>query len=91
MAGLGLLHEHRLGDWHQRDLAHRLSDARATLMAIDLEDLKTRVNQFNALELPGQPMMMHMGTSYLVNDLWRALRERFEADAVSKPAKGDGR
>jgi hypothetical protein len=60
-------------------------------MAIDLEDLKRRVDQFNMLELPGQPMMMHMGTSYLVNDLWRALKERVEADAVSKPAQEDGR
>lgn len=34
-------------------------------------DLQTRVQQFNALELPGQPQGMHMGTSYLVNDLWR--------------------
>jgi hypothetical protein len=37
-------------------------------------ELKTRVDQFNALELPGQPRSMHMGTSYLVNDLWRELR-----------------
>ena len=46
----------------------------------NLEDLKTRVNQFNALSLPGQPMVMHMGTSYLVNDLWRALNAIVEAD-----------
>ena len=37
------------------------------------EELKKRVDQFNMLELPGQPMMMHMGTSYLMNDLWRDL------------------
>lgn len=33
--------------------------------------LKERVRQFNLSSLPGQPMAMHMGTSYLVNDLWR--------------------
>ncbi len=37
--------------------------------------LEERVQQFNSLRLPGQPMGMHMGTSYLVNDLWRALKE----------------
>lgn len=47
------------------------------------DDLKERVDQFNALELPGQPKMMHMGTSYLVNDLWReveSLRKQFVTD-----------
>jgi hypothetical protein len=46
------------------------------------EDMKERVDKFNRLELPGQPIMMHMGTSYLVNDLWREverLRERVHA------------
>lgn len=37
--------------------------------------LRERVRQFNALELPGQPMATHMGTSYLVNDLWDANKE----------------
>jgi hypothetical protein len=40
-------------------------------MADDLED---RVHKFNAMELPGQMQMMHMGTSYLVNDLWREVK-----------------
>lgn len=40
--------------------------------------LAERVEQFNCMELPGQPMMMHMGTSYLVNDLWRSHREMQE-------------
>jgi len=35
-----------------------------------MDDLAKRVNQFNMRSLPGQPMVMHMGTSYLVNDLW---------------------
>ena len=38
-----------------------------------IEALKKRVGQFNTLELPGQPQGMHMGTSYLVGDLLRAL------------------
>lgn len=33
------------------------------------KSLNERVLQFHKLELPGQPMMMHMGTSYLVSDL----------------------
>lgn len=36
--------------------------------------LGERVRQFQCLELPGQSMMMHMGTAYLVGDLWRALQ-----------------
>lgn len=35
-----------------------------------MDDLKDRVEKFRALELPGQPMLVHMGTSQLVNDLW---------------------
>lgn len=46
----------------------------AGLIAV-AEGLKSRVDKFNALELPGQPMMMHMGTSYLVGDLWNVTRE----------------
>jgi hypothetical protein len=42
------------------------------------ESLEDRVNKFNALELPGQPKMMHMGTSYLVNDLWREVKQLTE-------------
>ncbi|MDI3563520.1 hypothetical protein [Bradyrhizobium sp. Arg816] len=39
------------------------------------DDLKQRVEQFQTLSLPGQPMGMHMGTLHLVNDLWRALAQ----------------
>lgn len=39
-----------------------------------MSDLKERVDKFNGLSLPGQPMAMHMGTSYLVNDLWREVQ-----------------
>jgi hypothetical protein len=33
------------------------------------DELLERAMQFGLLELPGQPQMMHMGTSHLVNDL----------------------
>jgi hypothetical protein len=49
-------------------------------------DLEKRVRQFHCLELPGQPQGMHMGTSYLVGDLWsevQRLRELlFERGAM---------
>lgn len=35
-----------------------------------MEDLETRVKQFRSMSLPGQPIGMHMGTAYLINDLW---------------------
>jgi hypothetical protein len=38
------------------------------------DELKERVDKFHALQLPGQPMMMHMGTSHLVSDLWQEIR-----------------
>lgn len=37
--------------------------------------LEERVRMFNMLSLPGQPMSMHKGTSYLVNDLWDEVRK----------------
>ncbi|MBB20239.1 MAG: hypothetical protein CMP20_12370 [Rickettsiales bacterium] len=37
--------------------------------------LDERVMQFQMLELPGQPMMMHMGTSHLVQDLHREVKQ----------------
>lgn len=36
-----------------------------------MDDLRDRVEKFQTLSLPGQPMGMHMGTLTLVNDLWR--------------------
>ena len=35
------------------------------------DDLKERVESFMALELPGQPQSMHIGSLNLVSDLWR--------------------
>lgn len=40
-----------------------------------IDDLEQRVRLFETLQLPGQPRMMHMGTGYLVGDLWEAVRE----------------
>ena len=40
----------------------------------DKPDLATRFQQFVRMELPGQPRVMHIGTSYLVNDLWREVQ-----------------
>ena len=39
-----------------------------------MKDLEERVYKFQTGELPGQPMSMHMGTSYLVNDLWKEVK-----------------
>lgn len=46
-------------------------------MSIDakVKDLIERVALFHMLSLPGQPQGMHMGTSYLVNDLLRTVEE----------------
>lgn len=46
-------------------------------------DLEQRVQQYRTFELPGQPMATHMGTSYLINDLWKEVeRLRAELDAL---------
>lgn len=50
------------------------------------DDLEKRVNDFNSLCLPGQPMAMHMGTNYLVNDLWREVKRlRSNAQNMNSP------
>lgn len=49
-----------------------------------MDELEKRVQQFNSLSLPGQPMGMHMGTSYLVNDLWREI-QRLRAEQSVHP------
>lgn len=53
-----------------------------------MDDLKTRVDQFNSLSLPGQPMGMHMGTMYLVNDLWREIEKLRELVPAPPPDNG---
>jgi hypothetical protein len=41
------------------------------LTAEQVTEVRERVHKFHTLKLPGQPLGMHMGTSYLVNDLDR--------------------
>jgi len=47
--------------------------------------LEERVLAFQRLELPGQPIGMHMGTSYLVNDLWKEV-QHLDAERKNKEA-----
>jgi len=47
-------------------------------------DLESRVRKFHAMELPGQPMVMHMGTIYLVSDLWTEV-QRLRAQLEKQP------
>ena len=56
-------------------------------MTEEKKSLEERVTAFNMMELPGQPRFMHMGTSYLVNDLWQEIqRLQREVDGLL----GDG-
>ena len=55
-----------------------------------MDELEERVRKFNSLSLPGQPMGMHMGTSYLVNDLWREV-QRLRGLTPLAPDGGDRR
>jgi hypothetical protein len=48
-----------------------------------MDDLEKRVKQFNTLSLPGQSMSMHMGTLYLVNDLWREVERLRGVEAAA--------
>ncbi|KEZ78361.1 hypothetical protein [Salinisphaera hydrothermalis] len=40
---------------------------------MDYDEIQERAGKFRCIELPGQPIMMHMGTSYLVGDLDKAV------------------
>jgi hypothetical protein len=51
-----------------------------------MDDLKKRVEQFQALQLPGQLQMMHMGTLYLVNDLWKEVQRLHAQPTVQADA-----
>lgn len=56
---------------------------------IDFTDLATRVGQFRCMELPGQPPSMHMGTAYLIGDLWNAVEQlRRERDELREKVPG---
>lgn len=52
--------------------------------------LDVRVARFMSCRLPGQPQMTHMGTSYLVRDLWQEVQHlRSVVDTMVKP-QSDG-
>lgn len=38
--------------------------------------LSDRVAAFDMMSLPGQPRIMHVGTSRLIHDLWKLAQER---------------
>ena len=55
-----------------------------------MDSLEERVRQFEMMRLPGQPMSMHMGTSYLINDLWREVKKlRGALDEISTMGPSD--
>jgi len=55
-------------------------------MSRDTHDLDERVCQFGHMGLPGQPMMMHMGTHRLVQDLHTELK-RVQSQVVELESK----
>lgn len=46
----------------------------------DKDSLEERVDQYTRLELPGQPQSSHVGTSYLVRDLWTEVKRLREVE-----------
>lgn len=52
------------------------------------ESLEERVKRFKTMSLPGQPVATHMGTSDLVNDLWREVKSLREQ--LAKGTKREG-
>ena len=54
------------------------------------ETLHDRVMAFKCYELPGQPMVCHMGTNYLVNDLWEeVVKLRSALKQLARLGNGD--
>ena len=49
------------------------------------DELQERVLKFTMLQLPGQPQSMHMGTAYLVDDLWSEVRRLRKATDSALP------
>ena len=39
-----------------------------------IADIEDRCTRFTAMQLPGQPQGMHLGTSYLINDMRSLIR-----------------
>jgi len=55
-----------------------------------MDDLKNRVTKFHCLQLPGQPRSMHMGTAYLIEDLWKEVQKlREKIDKLCASPKED--
>lgn len=48
---------------------------------------RERVTQFLMLQLPGQPMMMHMGTSHLVSELDAIARDWLRLKKIEEVGK----
>ena len=55
---------------------HQSRPKEKTMPELTDEDLKERVDQFRTMSLPGQSMGMHMGTAYLVADLWTTIESK---------------
>ena len=49
-----------------------------------LSEIEARVFNFQALALPGQPQVMHMGTAYLVSDLLRMLKSAHQQLQINR-------
>ena len=56
-----------------------------------MSDLEARVRQFNEGTLPGQPLGTHMGTMYLVNDLWSSLASERQARETAERERDEAR
>jgi len=52
-----------------------------------ITELEVRVNKFNCMQLPGQPMACHMGTHKLVNDLWRLIKEEKDREDANEKVR----
>lgn len=53
-------------------------------MSKNIDNLDGRVTAFRCFALPGQPMAAHMGTTYLVNDLWNeVIRQQEEIASLT--------
>ncbi len=37
--------------------------------------MKLKVEQFQSMQLPGQPLGMHMGTYYLMAQMWKTIND----------------
>jgi hypothetical protein len=54
-----------------------------------MDYLEERVAQFIKNELPGQPKSVHLGTMYLVTDLWREVQKLRKQLEPTSPFSSD--